>query len=325
MGESSQTTGADTKSSMDVFFDKTANVLKKVMSPERATELLAAQVMMALEISHDMSLYPAKYALRPEQVSPLPTDPIMYELVDNIGDIWEISAGHTTMRLGFVALNEALKSAPVKKLQRNLLQNDGIKKVAGKLMGGGDRVEELAEGADIQIPDTACFWASLMTTLTVKAVHSLGYISLFGIHDHMDAPVPGMLFGQGVAAIVLATTHYAAKNREPIKNFALKVGGKVVDGAKSFDKMMNSLSDPRPAKDAKLDAEAMKKEPNRVEIAFEKLQKRTESFLKKVQEWDPNKYIPTPEAIIDKLLSLRISKAKANLAEEHTDLDQRQE
>ena len=137
MGESSQTTGADTKSSMDVFFDKTANVLKKVMSPERATELLAAQVMMALEISHDMSLYPAKHALRPEQVSPLPTDPIMYELVDNIGDIWEISAGHTTMRLGFVALNEALKSAPVKKLQRNLLQNDGIKKVAGKLMGGG--------------------------------------------------------------------------------------------------------------------------------------------------------------------------------------------
>lgn len=220
---------ADKKSSMDVFFDKTAGVLKKVMSPERATELLAAQIMMALEINHDMSLYPAKYALRPEQVSPLPTDPIMYKLVDNIGDIWEISAGHTAMRLGFVALNEALKSAPAKELQKKLLQNDGVKKVAGKLMGGGDRVKELAEGADIQIPDTACFWASLMTTLTVKAVHSLGYISLFGIHDHMDAPVPGMLFGQGVAAIVLATSHYAMKNRESFKNLAVGI----VEGVQS--------------------------------------------------------------------------------------------
>lgn len=204
----------------DRVLDTATDAFRKVMSPERAIELAAAQVMMALEINHDMALYPAKYNLLPEQVSSLPTDPIMYELVDNIGDIWEISAGHTAMRLGFVALNEILKRDSTKSLTKKILSNEGVKKIADKL-AGSDKADELAETGELQIPDTACFWASLMTTLTVKAVHSLGYISLFGIHDHMDAPVPGMLFGQGVAAIVLATSHYAMKNREGIKNSAL--------------------------------------------------------------------------------------------------------
>jgi len=204
----------------DRVLDTATDAFRKVMSPERAIELASAQVMMALEISHDMALYPTKYGMTPEQVGSLPSDPIMYELVDNIGDIWEISAGHTAMRLGFVALNEILKKDSAKSLTRKVLSNEGVKKIADKLVGS-DKADEVAASGELQIPDTACFWASLMTTLTVKAVHSLGYISLFGIHDHMDAPVPGMLFGQGVAAIVLATSHYAMKNREGIKDAAL--------------------------------------------------------------------------------------------------------
>ncbi len=99
-------------------------------------------------------------------------------------------------------------------------------------------------GGEHQVSDEAAFWASLITTITVKAGHSLGYYSLFGIHDHMAHPVPEMLFGQGVAAVVLATSHYAAKYREPIKDLALRVGKKVVEGAKSFDKKMNDLGNP---------------------------------------------------------------------------------
>src|SRR3989338_5413973 len=138
-------------------------VLRKVMSPERATEFLSGQIMMGLEIMHDMDLYPAKYGLTPNQVGPLPnpnTDPAAAWAVDHIGDIWEISAGFTAMRLGFVAANEALKKIPAAK--------------------------------GYQIPDEVCFWASLATTVTVKAIHSMGWISLFHIHDHMGDPVPGM-------------------------------------------------------------------------------------------------------------------------------------
>lgn len=181
---------------------------RKVMSPERIVEILSAQIMMGLEIMHDTRLYPEKYGLRPDQVGPLPnpnTDPAAAWAVDHIGDIWEISAGHTALRLGFVAVNEALK------------------KTTGK-----------------EIPDEACFWASLVTTVTVKAIHSLGYISLFGIHDHMDNPVPEMLFGQGVAAVVLAGSHYAGKYHEPIKDLALRVGTRIAKGVRSFDEKMKA-------------------------------------------------------------------------------------
>lgn len=85
------------------------------------------------------------------------------------------------------------------------LLNEGLRKTTGK-----------------EIKDDILFWGSLAPWAIVKAIHSLGYISLFGIHDHMDKPVPGMLFGQGVAATVLIGTHYAVKNREPIINFAKK-------------------------------------------------------------------------------------------------------
>lgn len=189
--------------------------IRKVMSPERATEFLAAQIMMQLEIMHDMQLYPAKYAMTPDQAGRylIPDNPPVAKwAMDHIGDIWEISAGFTAMRLGFVALNEVLKKEPIQKLTHGY-----------------------------QVSDEAAFWASLMTTWTVKAVHSMGWISLFHIHDHMDAPVPGMIFGQGVAAVALVATHYAAKYHEPIKNLALRAGKFTVRKFKEFDTMMNNL------------------------------------------------------------------------------------
>src|SRR5258708_5589457 len=124
------------------------------LTPERATELVDGKIMMGLEIMHDMDLYPTKYGINPNQVGVLPnpnTNPVAAWAVDHIGDMWEISAGFIAMRLGFVAVNEVLKKEPIKKLTNGY-----------------------------QISDEACFWASLTTTVTVKAMHSLGYISLFG-------------------------------------------------------------------------------------------------------------------------------------------------
>ena len=196
-------------------------LLRKTLSPERAVEFLSAQIMMGVEIMHDQQLYPEKYGFSPNQVGSglVPQEPAAAKWAfDHIGDIWEISAGHTAMRLGFVAVNEFLKSDFVK--------------------------ERVTKGKEIQIPDEVCFWTSLMTTVTVKAVHSLGYISLFGIHDHMDNPVPGMLFGQGVAAVVLVASHYAAKYREPIKDLALRAARFTGRKFKEFDTMMNDLGRP---------------------------------------------------------------------------------
>lgn len=194
-----------------------ARMLRKTLSAERATELLVAQVMMQVEIMHDMQLYPAKYGMTQEQAGGTfltPQEPVAAKwAMDHIGDIWEISAGFTAMRIGFVALNEVLKKEPIQKLTHGF-----------------------------QVSDEAAFWTSLMTTWTVKAVHSMGWISLFHIHDHMANPVPGMIFGQGVAAAVLVGSHYAAKYREPIKNLAIKFGKGVVEGAKTFDRKFNEFN-----------------------------------------------------------------------------------
>jgi hypothetical protein len=122
-------------------------------------------------------------------------NPVTQWAFDHIGDIWEISVGHTAMRLGFVALNQVLKSEPVKKL---------------------------TGGKEVQIPDDACFWASLITTMTVVSTHSLGMWA-GPYNSHIDAPVPEMMFGQAVAAVVLATSHYTVKYHEPIGELAMKV------------------------------------------------------------------------------------------------------
>lgn len=199
--------------------------LRKVFSPERATEFLSGQIMMQLEIMHDRQLYPTKYGMTQDQAGQylIPQEPPAAKwAMDNIGDIWEISAGFTAMRLGFVALNEVLKKEPIKKLTKGF-----------------------------QVSDEAAFWTSLMSTVTVKAMHSLGHISsdwlylgdmpIGAMHDHVANPVPEMLFGQGVAAVVLAASHYAAKYREPIKDLAIRAAKFTGKKFKEFDTMMNNL------------------------------------------------------------------------------------
>jgi hypothetical protein len=301
----------DTKPTTKGLLEKSGDVLVKILSsPERATELLAAQIMMALEISHDMSLYPSKYFLKPEQVGQQPTEPMARWAMDHIGDIWEISAGHTALRLGFFALNQVLKTDKAIELQKKLLKNDEVSKLVSKFVES-DRVEELAKGEEIQISDDACFWASLMTTVTIKAVHSMGWISLFGIHDHMDNPVPGMLFGQGVAAVVLATTHYTAKYHESIKDLALRVGRGAVKGGKSLGGRVSRFGE-------KIVVNVDNSQA-RMATAFENLNNSIDDFQAKLESWDPASSIPAPEAIIRSLLDKRVLKPKMSMTVEHDD------
>ncbi len=210
------------------FDTRLADTLRKVLSPERATELLSSQIMMQIEIVHDMQLYPEKYGMTQDQAGRylIPDNPPFAEWAWNhMGDIWEISAGFTAMRLGFVALNEVLKKEPIAKLTHGY-----------------------------QVSDEAAFWTSLMTTWTVKAAHSMGWISsnwlylgdmpIGAMHDHTVNPVPEMIFGQGVAAAVLVASHYAAKYREPIKNLVIRAAKFTGRKFKEFDTMMNNLGRP---------------------------------------------------------------------------------
>ena len=159
------------------------DALSKAFPPHMRREFACATVMMVAETVHDANLVPGQYGLSRDLVGEVfvPDNPVVRWCLGNIGDMFEIGAGFITMRLGFVALNETLKRIPAAK--------------------------------GYQIPDEACFWISLLTPATIKSIHSLGLISLFGIHDHMDQPVPGMLFGQAFAMAVLVGSHYASRRK----------------------------------------------------------------------------------------------------------------
>ncbi len=98
--------------------EKLANKVREVATPERTLEILSGQIMIGLENAHDMNLVPENYGMTREQVGSLYSleNPTAQWALDHIGDIWEISAGFTAMRLGFVAVNDVLKKEPVKKL-----------------------------------------------------------------------------------------------------------------------------------------------------------------------------------------------------------------
>jgi len=283
------------------FLDKTADVLRKALgTPERATETLAATIMSTLELYHESILNPEKpwnkalyLTTQPENMPKLPTDPVLAWAVDHIGDIWEISAGHTALRMGFVAVNAALKTEKIKSVQKKIFENDKVQNITRKVVGD-EKTQELSEGEEIQISDDACFWTSLGTTFTIKAIHSMGWISLFGIHDHMDEPVPGMIFGQLVAASALVATHYAAKHHESIKDFTVKIG-------------QNTLSR------AKLAAQKVKEFGDMMESKRQYFANRVENALDKLEKWEP----PTAESIIHDFVRSRITKAEKNLAMEH--------
>ena len=182
-----------------------------IKTPELLSELFVGIMLQGAELLNDMRLYPEKFAahgwvlISKETVGKIMFDP-------KYGDIWEIAFGHLVLRFSFVALNKLLKNKLLSKLTRGY-----------------------------QVSDSISFWVSLTTVLWVKATHSLGYISLFGIHDHMNNPVPEMLAGQAVASVVLITTHYLAKYHKQISNLVVVIGQYSAERIRSISKIFQEF------------------------------------------------------------------------------------
>ncbi len=116
-------------------------------------------------------------------VGPMPDNPDVRATLDVLGDMWEISVGQTIVRGGLHALYESIGKEP--------------------------------------LSDDDTFALSLLIPLAFKSAHTMGLISIFGIHDRVGNPEPKMLIGQIVASCALMVAHYTARNREIRKSLGL--------------------------------------------------------------------------------------------------------
>jgi hypothetical protein len=169
-------------------------LVRYMTSPTRLRELSAAGTMYGIESMYDMrkvaregNEWGNQYpGLTAENVGPLPQDPNVRAAFDVMGDMWEISVGQSVVRGGLHVLYRSIG--------KELLSDD----------------------------DT--FALSLLVPLVLKSAHTMGLISIFGIHDHMDNPVPKMLIGQIVSSCVLMAAHYSARNNEIRKSLGIPKG-----------------------------------------------------------------------------------------------------
>lgn len=183
------------------YREQARSAFNKVYSFVKTREIRLAIGMMGVETLHDINLVPQQYGLTRDQVGPLLTssNPSVSWALNNFGDIFEISAGYIGARGGLMVLNETLRRIPAFK--------------------------------GYQISDETSYWLSLTATEVFKLGHTLGLYSILGYHDHMGHPVPGLIFGQGIAIALLTAVHYAPKYKEPIGKFILKIGA----GVKGLD------------------------------------------------------------------------------------------
>lgn len=111
-----------------------------------------------------------------EDFEPLTADPEARFWRDSMGDVLEISGAQFLIQAGIYALQ---------------------KKTGHKVLN-----------------DEQIFWVSLLAPIILKAGHSLGLYSIFGIHDRMDDPAAHMLIGQVAAAGALILAHYSGRRLE---------------------------------------------------------------------------------------------------------------
>lgn len=107
----------------------------------------------------------------------------------HIGDTWEVARLFMATRLALVGINEVLKKTTNK-----------------------------------EIPDEVCFWASMVTSVTIPSLIELNLVPVAG--NTADA---ADLFGVGVGALVIIASHY---NRENLQKL-------VISAADSFDKWLH--------------------------------------------------------------------------------------
>lgn len=180
-------------------------LIKRLVASDKTAEIVAGQVVAGLENSRFMVSRPSIFGLEPDQVSPIPTDAVGNWVFHHIGDVWEVAYLFTATRLAIAGVNEAFKKVTKK-----------------------------------EIPDEACFWASMITSVAVPSMLELNMMPLFGKNINPSAD-PADLFGVGVGALVIIAAHYASKYREPIKKLASLTGRKFVEGGKAvFEKLEES-------------------------------------------------------------------------------------
>jgi len=159
-------------------------IVKYITSPTKLREISAAGVMYGVESVYDMRKVAREgnewgnsyHGLTANNVGPLPDNPNIQAAFDVMGDMWEISVGQSIVRVGLHAIYQTVG--------KELLSEDNT------------------------------FALSLFIPLILKSAHTLGLISIFGIHDHMGNPLPKMLIGQVVSSCVLMAAHYSVRNTE---------------------------------------------------------------------------------------------------------------
>ena len=195
-------------------------MIRRIVASNKFAELAAAQIIAGLENSRYLMNRPDSFGLSPDQVGSIPTGAVESWMFHHIGDVWEVANLFTATRLAIAGVNEAFKRVTKK-----------------------------------GIPDEACFWASMATSVALPSLMELNIMPLPWLGKKLNSSSdPADLFGIGVGALVITATHYASKYREPIKKVAslaaarIAEGGKVIAGKfKEFDERMNALGRPNVA------------------------------------------------------------------------------
>jgi hypothetical protein len=189
------------------------NLIKKIASPEMMAEGLAGSILVGIEMMRDKT---DNSMTNPHglNLTSVPQGTVENWAFSHVGDIAEVS-------LLFGATRVALASA-----------NEVLNRTTGK-----------------KIPDEACFWASMVTSVTIPSLIELNVIHLSSLGDKLSSVSdPADLFGVGVAAIGIATAHYISKYREPITKLVSPIVRRGIEKSKRViskikeanEKMMSS-------------------------------------------------------------------------------------
>jgi len=189
-------------------------LIHRIVASDKIAEIASAQIIAGLENSRDMRSRPENFGLSHDQVGSIPLGSIESWTFSHIGDVWEVANLFTATRLAMAGVNEAFKRVTKR-----------------------------------EIPDEACFWASLITSVTIPSLMELNILPLPWIGEKLNnVSDPADLFGVGVGALVIVATHYTSKYREPIKKVVSLVGARIAEGGrfvtqkfKQFDEKVTAL------------------------------------------------------------------------------------
>lgn len=192
-------------------------LIRRIVASDKFAEVASAQIIAGLENSRYMMSRPENFGLTPDQVGSIPTGAVESWMFTHIGDVWEVANLFTATRLAMAGVNEAFRRVTKK-----------------------------------EIPDEACFWASMATSVAIPSLMELNIVPLPWLGEKLNrVSDPADLFGVGVGALVITATHYASKYREPIKKVASLAAARIAEEGrfvaekfKEFDEKINSLGRP---------------------------------------------------------------------------------